>query len=104
MIPWIGTDGPGLQIVLTMVALGALGLFPCYYSFSQEISTRHQGKVMGCLGALAWLTSSPMHKFFGRWIDQTKSYDQGMALVCGFPALALIVLLLFWPANETEIE
>ena len=104
LIPWIARDGPGLNIALIAVALGALGLFPCYYSFSQEISTRHQGKVMGCLGALAWLTSSPMHKYFGRWIDQTKSYDQGMALACGFPVLALIVLLLFWPANKPEIE
>jgi hypothetical protein len=60
--------------------------------------------VTGSLGAIAWLTSSPMHPVFGHWIDETKSYDLGMALVCGLPAVALIVLVLFWPANPSRIE
>ena len=102
-IPWLPA-GPALFIVLMIVACGSLGLFPCYYTFSQELSKRHLGKVTGLLGTIAWVTSSPLHPLFGRLVDQTKSYDQGMSLVCGLPVLALCVLLLFWPANRTEIE
>ena len=104
LIPWLPATSPGLTIVLMLVAAGALGLFPCYYSFSQELSTRHQGKVTGCLGAIAWLTSSPMHKYYGRLVDQTKSYDMGMAVACGLPLLAFVILLLFWPAKEARME
>lgn len=103
LIPWLPA-GTGLFVVLMMVACGSLGLFPCYYTFSQELSTRHQGKVTGLLGTIAWVTSSPLHPMFGRWVDQTKSYDLGMALVCGLPAVALVALLVFWPAKEAELR
>ena len=103
LIPWLPA-GPGLIVVLMVVALGALGLFPCYYAFSQELSTRHQGKVTGLLGTIAWVTSSPLHPILGRWADRTKSYDLGMSLACGLPLCALFVLLLFWPENKPETE
>lgn len=103
LIPWLPT-GPALTIVLMMVAFGSLGLFPCYYTFSQELSTRHQGKVLGLLGTIAWLTSSPLHPLFGRWIDQTKSYDFGMASTCGLPLIAFFALALFWPVNKPSDE
>ncbi|WP_010583611.1 MFS transporter [Schlesneria paludicola] len=100
LIPWLPA-GPGLTTVLLLVAAGSLGLFPCYYSFSQELSTRHQGKVLGLLGTIAWITSSPLHPLFGKWIDQTKSYDMGMALTCGLPLFAFVVLAGLWPAHDT---
>lgn len=103
LIPWLPA-GSGLFAVLMLVAAGSLGLFPCYYTFSQELSTRHQGKVTGLLGTIAWVTSSPLHPIFGRIVDQTKSYDLGMALVCGLPALALFALLLFWPTQSAATE
>ena len=103
LIPWLPA-GPGLVMVLLLVAFGSLGLFPCYYSFSQELSTRHLGKATGLLGTIAWVTSSPLHPLFGRWVDQTKSFDLGMALTCGLPILALFVLILFWPANEPAVQ
>lgn len=101
LIPWI-PSGRGLMIVLMLVAAGSLGLFPCYYTFSQELSTRHQGKVTGLLGTIAWLTTSPLHPLFGRIVDQTKSYDHGMALTCGLPLIAFFSIYFFWPQNKPE--
>lgn len=103
LIPWL-SGGPGLFVVLMLVAMGSLGLFPCYYSFSQEMSSRHKGKVLGLLGTIAWLTSSPLHPIVGRWADKTKSYDLGLALGCGLPILALFVLVLVWPANKVAAK
>ena len=96
--------GNGLMLVLMLMAMGSLGLFPCYYSFSQELSPRHQGTVTGLLGTIAWLTNSPMHPILGRWADKTKSYDMGLALACGLPFVAFIVLALLWPTRETSAE
>ncbi len=93
--------GWGLYGVLLVVAAGSLGLFPCYYSLSQEASERHMGKTAGLLGALAWLVSSPAQKAFGRMVDETHSFDRGLAWAGIAPCIALIVLLFAWPREYT---
>ena len=82
--------------VLLIIGAASLGLFPCYYSFSQELSTRHQGKVTGILGTVAWASSSPLQKLFGRVVDQTGSFDMGLALVGLMPLVGFVALWLFW--------
>jgi ACS family hexuronate transporter-like MFS transporter len=89
--------GWGLYGVLLIVAAGSLGLFPCYYSFSQEASEQHMGKTAGLLGALAWLVSSPVQKVFGRVVDETKSFDKGLAWAGIAPFIALFALYVAWP-------
>jgi sugar phosphate permease len=96
--------GPLLLSLLLIVAAGSLGLFPCYYSFTQELSARHMGKVTGLLGSWAWFVSSPLQKLFGRVVDQTGSYDTGIAVVGWPPTLALVVMLLFWRRSEPAGE
>jgi ACS family hexuronate transporter-like MFS transporter len=89
-----------LYAVLLIVAAGSLGLFPCYYSFSQESSERHMGKTAGLLGALAWLVSAPMQKFFGRVVDETHSFDKGLAVIGFAPFVALFALIVAWPRES----
>ena len=87
--------------VLLIVGMGALGVFPCYYSWSQELTTRHQGKVTGLTGVAAWALS-PAHKYFGRLVDQTGSFDLGLALIGWAPLLGFVMLRLFWDEPKAK--
>lgn len=85
-----------LLATLLVVGAGALGVYPCFYSFVQEISSQHVGKMIGLLGTLVWAISSPVHKYFGRHVDQTQSFDLGIAVVGLTPLVGFLALRLFW--------
>jgi ACS family hexuronate transporter-like MFS transporter len=88
--------GPLLFTLLLVLGFGALGLFPVYYSLSQELTVRDQGKVTGTLGFTTWMASAAMHPLVGRWLDQTKDWPAALALAGLPPLLACITLLLLW--------
>jgi ACS family hexuronate transporter-like MFS transporter len=88
--------GPLLLVLLMVIGFGALGLFPTYYSLSQELTTRHQGKVTGILGFTTWMLTAQMHPLVGKHIDTTQSYTLGIALAGAPPLIGLAALLLFW--------
>jgi ACS family hexuronate transporter-like MFS transporter len=90
-----------LLAMLLLVGAGALGVFPIYHAFTQELSNQHQGKVTGITGVAAWLFSSPAQKLFGRLIDRTGSFDLGLAIAGCLPLLAFLALWVFW--NEGSI-
>ena len=87
--------GMFLLIILLFVGAGALGVFPIYHAFTQDISAHHQGKVTGIAGVAAWALS-PAQKLYGRLIDQTGSFDLGFAIAGCLPLIAFLVLWLFW--------
>jgi len=93
-----------LLFVLLVVGAGTLGLFPCYYSFTQELSVTNLGKVTGILSFLGWIASSPVHRVFGSYVDKTKSYDLGIAMVGVAPVLGLIAMLTLWPREKSQRE
>ncbi len=93
-------QGAPLLGVLLLVAAGTLGVFPCYYSFTQELTTQHMGKLTGLLSFLGWILSSPMQKLFGRLVDQTGSFDLGVAVVGWAPMIGLIAFLILWPRQS----
>lgn len=101
-ILWLPAGWPLIGVLL-LVGCGSLGLFPCYYSFSQELSVEHQGKVSGVLGAFAWATTSPLHWIFGKIIDSTGSYDTGMAAAGLCPLIGILFLAFFWDKPEREV-
>jgi ACS family hexuronate transporter-like MFS transporter len=88
--------------LLLIVGAASLGLFPCYYALSQELTRRHQGKVTGLLGMAAWLAAAPIHKFFGRLVDRTGSYDLGIALAGCLPLVAAAVWWLGWDRRTED--
>jgi ACS family hexuronate transporter-like MFS transporter len=91
---------PGLLVLLLLVGAGALGVFPIYHAFTQDISPEHQGKVTGIGGVAAWALS-PAQKYYGRLIDQTGSFDLGFAIAGCMPLLACLALLLFWKDSKS---
>lgn len=92
--------------VLLIVAAGSLGMFPCYYSMTQEIDSRHVGKVTGVLGFIAWMATSPLQPTFGAYVDRTGSFDLGLAIVGCIPFAGLLSVLLLWrktPEAATDV-
>lgn len=94
--------GPLLLIVLLFVAAGTLGLFPNYYSFSQELTRVHQGKISGALSTIAWVGTGTMQWLVGKNIDATKSYATGIIMAGLVPLLAVAALCLFWPRSASR--
>ena len=54
-----------------------------------------------CPGRIGWLVASPIQKAFGRLIDQTGSFDTGITLAGLAPAVAIAVIMIFWPHTSS---
>ncbi|HUQ93932.1 MAG TPA: MFS transporter [Bryobacteraceae bacterium] len=85
--------------VLMMTAAGSLGVFPCYYSFTQELSKEHIGLVTGLLSFVAWVVPSSLQKPLGAHIDKTGSYDLAFQVGAWPMIFAAVMLWLFWDLN-----
>ena len=100
-IPWLGKGWP-LLAVLLLIGAGALALFPCYYSFVQELSDRHVGRLTGLLSMWVWAVTSPLHSAFGWLYDRTKSYDTGLLIAGLAPWLGVIAMRLLWRKDDVH--
>jgi ACS family hexuronate transporter-like MFS transporter len=100
LVPWLG-KGWLLLAVLSLAGAGALGVFPLYHAFTQDISAQHQGKITGVAGVAAWLVPAQIQRLFGMLADRTGSFDLGLALAGFLPLLAVIPLWLFWRESKT---
>lgn len=96
--------GPLLLAVLLVAGAGALGMFPLYYSFTQDISRHHQGLVTGVASFFAWVASARFQKLFGRLADQTQSYSVGLAAAGGVTVVALLAWAILWPADRPRAD
>lgn len=86
---------------LLLIAFASLGVFPVYYSLSQELTVQHQGKLTGALGCISWLSTALMQELAGESVMVTRSYSLGMSLAGLCPLVGLIALLLFWGRTPT---
>lgn len=85
-----------LLFVLLAIGFGSLGVFPTYYSFTQELSSQHQGKVTGSLSFICWIAMAGLREFEG-WATKSLGYNACIA-IAGIPPLLGFVVLLFWKA------
>lgn len=80
-----------------MVGVGALGLFPVYYSLNQELSGKYQGRVSGVLSFSSWLVQFFVHPAVGRAFKAHPEARPWLFAAIGvLPLIALIGLLAFW--------
>jgi ACS family hexuronate transporter-like MFS transporter len=93
--------GPLLLGTLLVIGAASLGLFPNYYSFSQDLSSRHQGKVTGTLGAITWIASAIMQQAVGIHINNTKSYQAGIIMAGLAPVVAALAIIVLWKPNRS---
>jgi len=97
-----------LLAVLLLAGAGALGVFPIYHAFTQDISARHQGRITGFAGVVGWVLPAQAQKLFGALADRTHSFDLGIMLASGLPLLAALPLWWCWEkksvggANEVK--
>ncbi len=94
-LPWLG-QGWALLGVLLVIGAGALALFPCYYSFVQELSDQHVGRLTGILSMWVWAVTSPLHLLFGWIADTTKSYDLGLVVAGLAPWIGVVAMKVLW--------
>lgn len=99
VVPRLDRGLPQLAVLL-LVGAGSLGMFPIYYSLSQELSTRSQGRITGSLSAITWLVTAAMHEVIGRVIDQTHSHTSIMTAVALLPFAGWLALRLFWHPEQ----
>jgi ACS family hexuronate transporter-like MFS transporter len=103
-VPFAGTTA-ALVGLLLLVGFGSLGMFPCYYSFSQDLTVRGQGRLTGALGACCWGTMFLWHEAIGQWVYYTGSYVLPFVLSGVLPLGAFAVLVLLWaPGREHQGE
>jgi ACS family hexuronate transporter-like MFS transporter len=84
-----------------VIGFGSLGLFPPYYSLTQEISKKHQGLVTGTLGCITWIASSYMQEWVGNNVKATGSYGSAL-FFAGMVPLVGCVALLFWGSSPKD--
>ncbi len=94
-VPWLG-KGAGLLVVLALAAAGALGVFPLYHGFTQDLPEEHQGKITGMAGVAGWIVPSLAQRGFGMLADRTHSFDLGLALAGMLPLVALALFAFGW--------
>ena len=85
-----------LLAVMLLAGAGALGVFPIYHAFTQDLSARHQGKITGLAGVAAWVLPAQAQKLFGALADRTHSFNQGIVLAAFLPLLAVLPLWWCW--------
>lgn len=100
-LPYLG-KGWALLGALLIIGAGALALFPCYYSFVQELSAHHVGRLTGLLSMWVWAVTSPLHKLFGWIADTTHSYDQGLVIAGLAPWLGVAAMKWLWVKRPEE--
>jgi MFS transporter, ACS family, hexuronate transporter len=103
--------GPGLSlaqsdtsamVLLSIMAAGTAAFMANYFSFTQEVSTRHTGLVVGYLGGVGNLFVAGYHPFTGMLRDVTGSFALNFMLVGLAPLIGMAALL--WGWNDRKLE
>jgi ACS family hexuronate transporter-like MFS transporter len=95
---------PGVLLLVLLLLIGftTLSLFPVYYSLSQELTTKHQGKVSGTLGFSCWMAMALVHQLVGRHVEATESYRSGIAVAGLVPLVGFLAVVFLWGSDDAR--
>ncbi len=95
--------GPLLLGLLMLVGAGSLAQFPIYYSLTQELSGKHQGKLGGLLGLIAWLPLFWFHPYAGKLIKESPDARTMLFTAVGLlPLVAWAIVATAWGKNRSQ--
>lgn len=83
-------------IVLAVMATGTAAFMANYFAFTQEVSLRHTGLVVGYLGGIGNLFVAGFQPFAGLVKDRTGSFSLIFLLIGVAPLIGLGALLWGW--------
>jgi ACS family hexuronate transporter-like MFS transporter len=98
-VPFLA-PGPLVLGVLLTVGFGSLGVFPAYYSFTQELTVKHQGKLTGVMGCTCWLGMAVWQEMIGEIKTYFNSFAVPTILAGCLPLAGFAALLLLWGRDE----
>jgi ACS family hexuronate transporter-like MFS transporter len=101
LIPWLAHGWP-LAVALLVIGAGALGLFPIYHAYTQDISGAHQGRITGIASVAAWVIPALAQPLFGWLADQTGSFDAGLVAAGFLPLIAAFALAVGWKTDWSK--
>lgn len=101
VIPAIQTNWV-LAATLMIIGAGALGMFPIYHTFTQDISGAHQGRITGIASVAAWILPAQAQPLFGLLADRTGSFNTGLAVAGFLPIAAWLALKLGWGESTSR--
>jgi ACS family hexuronate transporter-like MFS transporter len=99
VVPWL-PGGWMLVATFLLIGFGSLGVFPLYYSFSQDLTVRHQGKVTGVLGFFCWSAMAVWQFSIGQVVTLTGTLMPAFVIAGLAPLFGFVVLSLFWGSTE----
>ncbi|HBI43065.1 MAG TPA: hypothetical protein DDY78_09445 [Planctomycetales bacterium] len=92
--------GALLLTLLLLVGFGSLGVFPAYYSFSQDLTVKHQGTLTGLLSFVCWIALAGWQEMIAHLRENTNSFTLCMVLAGTFPLIAFVALLALWGPGD----
>ena len=95
MMGWTRSDTLVI-VLLGVMAMGTAAFMAKFFSFAQEVSTRHTGLVVGVLGGLGNLYAAGFQPLAGSVKDTTGSFAPIFLLVALLPFVGLGALILGW--------
>ncbi len=103
----LATNATAAVVLLSVIAAGTTAFMVNYFSFTQEVTPRHTGLVVGFLGALGNLGAAGFQPFAGKMKDLTGSHAPVFAIIGLAPLLGLAALTWGWnlrPGPDAETE
>jgi ACS family hexuronate transporter-like MFS transporter len=103
LVGWVVSDLV-VVVLLGLMAMGTAAFMANYFAFTQEVSTRHTGLVVGFLGGLGNLYAGGFLPVAGRVKDTTGSFAPFFLLVGLIPVVGLIALVTGWRGQPGEAK